>query len=86
MKHIFMDKKFKSVVLALILSFLLEGYIIFIENSNLFLEFSNHKFISLFSFKEFFVFLIFFLVIFYFLSDKNRRIKTLNFRGLSINP
>ena len=79
MKHKFRDKKFKSVVLALILSFLLEGYIIFIENSNFVFEFSNHDFITLFSFKEFFVFLIIFLVIFYFLIDKNRRIKTLNF-------
>lgn len=64
MNFIQMNKNLLNIVLAIILSALVESYITLIENANLIIEFSLHDFINLFSFKEFFVFLIVFLIVF----------------------
>lgn len=73
------DKKIINVFLSVILAILLECYIVLVENSNLVLEFSSHDFINLFSFKEFIIFLVIFLIISNILLDENKRIKSLNF-------
>ena len=67
------------ILLSLILSILVESYITLVENSNLVMNFSAHDFISLFSLKEFTLFLIFFIIIFYALYDENRRLKIFSF-------
>lgn len=72
-------KQILPIILSIVLSGLIEAYIVFVENSNLLLEFSKHDFVNLFSFKEFLIFFIIFLIIFYILFDKNRQIKALNF-------
>ena len=79
MKNIQKTKKMLNVILAIILSALIESYITVIENANLVVVFSFHYFINLFSFKEFFVFLIIFSIFFYILFDSNKRVKLLNF-------
>lgn len=78
MKNILEDKKY-IYILSLILSCLIEAYIVLIENENLVFNFSVHDFINLFSFKEFIIFFIIFLIIFYILFDKNRKVSVLNF-------
>lgn len=74
-------KKFMAlnICIAVILSAFIESYIILIENANLVVDFSTHDFINLFSFKEFFVFLIIFIIIFYLLSDSGKKVKLFNF-------
>ena len=74
-----MNKNLLNVVLAVILSVLIESYITLVENANLVVEFSLHDFINLFSLKEFFVFLIIFLIAFYILLDSSKKVKLLNF-------
>ena len=74
-----MNKNLLKVVLAVILSVLIESYITLVENANLVVEFSLHDFINLFSLKEFFVFLIIFLIAFYILLDSSKKVKLLNF-------
>lgn len=73
------DKRILNAILSIILAILLESYIVLIENANLFLEFSNHDFFNLFSVKEFLVFFVIFLIIFYILLDEAKRVKALNF-------
>ena len=72
-KHIYI------IILSIIVSTLLESYIVLVENSYLINEFSQHDFTALFSYKEFFIFLILFLIIFYILFDKDKKIKLINF-------
>lgn len=79
MKDYVMNKKRLNVFLSLILSFFVECYIVFIENSNLLFEFSLHDFIKLFSFKEYIVFLIIFIILFYVLFDEIKRNKAICF-------
>ena len=67
-KHIYI------IILSIIVSTLLESYIVLVENSYLINEFSQHDFTALFSYKEFFIFLILFLIIFYILFDKDKKI------------
>ncbi len=67
-----------NIILSIILSVLVECYVVLVENSNLIINFSN-DFFKLFSLKEFIVFFIVFFIIFYIFLDENRRNKTLNF-------
>ena len=81
---IFMIKNFKNqkvinVFLSVIMAILLECYIVLIETPNFVVEFSSHDFLNLFSFKEFLIFLVIFLIISNILLDENKRIKSLNF-------
>ena len=75
----FNNKRIINILLSVIFAILLECYIVLIENANLVLEFSKHDFLNLFSFKEFLVFLVIFLIVFYILLDETKRVKTLNF-------
>ena len=79
MKYVLRNQRAANIILSVILAVLLECYIVLVENSNLVFEFSIHDFIVLFSFKEFLVFFVIFLIVFYFIIDKNRRAKTLDF-------
>ena len=77
----FITKKSKilNVLLALILSFLVETYIVYIERSILISNFSLANFINYFSFKHYIMFLVIFLVIFYVLYDEDRKKMVLDF-------
>lgn len=79
MNEYFNKKFYLGIFLAVILSFLMESYIIFIEHNKLFYEFSNVKFISYFSIIEFIVILVIFLIIAYILSNEDINIKVFNF-------
>lgn len=63
---------------AIIISFLLESYILLVEHSILISEFLLSGFITYFSLKYFLIFIILFTIIFYIFSDENRKIKFLN--------
>lgn len=73
------NKSIIIIALSLVLSFLIEGYIIIIENQKLFFKFSFYKFFNLFSFKEFIILLIIFLIAFHIFFDNDKRNKLLNF-------
>lgn len=72
-------KIFKNVILSIFLSFFIESYIVLVENNNLIFNFSSFDFINLFSIKEFTLFFVFMMVIFYILFDKNKKIQLFNF-------
>ncbi|WP_042707322.1 DUF7657 domain-containing protein [Methanobrevibacter wolinii] len=62
-----------TIILSLVFSFLLEFYIILLENP------SKHNFLNLFSIKHFIIFLILFLIVFLIYFNKNLKSKTLSF-------
>ena len=72
-------KNVLNIIISITLSILVETYITLIENSYLINNYSNHDFIALFSYKEFIVFLITFLIIFYIIFDKDKKEKLFNF-------
>lgn len=80
-KIMFITKKSKilNVLLALILPFFVETYIVYVEHSTLISEFSLANFIKYFSFKHYLLFLVLFAVIFYILYDDARKKKVLDF-------
>jgi len=78
MKNIFVNEILK-IIISLILSFFIESYIVLVENANLLFKFSTHDFITLFSFKEFFVILLILLIIVHILSNPAKKTKALNF-------
>ena len=73
------NKLLVTIVISVLLSALVESYIVLVENANLLMNFSIIDFVNLFSLKEFVVFLIIFFIVFYILFDKTRKDKLLNF-------
>ena len=65
-------------VLTVILSFLLETYIVLVEQSKLIDEFTLSGFITYFSFKHFLIFLVLFSIVYYIFIDEERKTKFLN--------
>ncbi len=76
----FITKKSKilNVLLALILPFLLESYIVCVEHSNIISAFSLGNFLKYFSFKHYLMFLIIFAIILYIFYGETRKKKVLD--------
>ena len=76
----FITKKSKilNALLALILPFLLESYIVCVEHSNIISAFSLGNFLKYFSFKHYLMFLIIFAIILYIFYDETRKKKVLD--------
>ena len=66
-------------IIALIVSFSIESFIIFVEHSALVSGFSLSSFLNYFSFKHFLLLVIIFTVILYVLSDETLKNRTLSF-------
>lgn len=73
------NKNIFIIILSIITSIFLESYITLVENSYIFRGIDTGNFIKLFSFKEFLVFLVIFLIIYYILFDYEKRTKVFNF-------
>ena len=81
--HIHMNflktKNILNVILAILTSFFIESYITIVENNYLYKGIGTENFMTLFSFKEFILFLIIFLIIYYILFDADKRTKLFDF-------
>ena len=64
---------------VIIISFLVETYVLFVEQSKLISEFSFTNFFNYFSFKQFILFLVIFSIITYILSNEQLKNKSLTF-------
>ena len=77
-----MDLTKKNTILyalmTVILSFLLESYIVLVEQSKLIDHFTLSGFLTYFSFKHFLIFIVLFAVIFYIFTDNERKTKFLH--------
>ncbi len=68
-----------NVIISLLLSFLVETYVVLVENAKLITKFAIQEFINTFSIKKFVIFFIIFFIIFYILSDEKRKEKVFSF-------
>lgn len=68
-----------QLIFVIIISFLVETYVLFVEQSKLISEFSVTSFFNYFSFKQFIVFLVIFSIITYILSNEQLKNKSLAF-------
>ena len=73
------NKQVFNIFISLLLSILVESYVVLVENAKLVNNFSNMDFINLFSLKEFAVFFVIFFIILYILSDEKRKYNVFNF-------
>lgn len=73
------DKLKLNIIIPILLSLLVETYVVFIEHANLLTKFTIGGFFNAFSLKHYAVFLIIFFIIFYILFDEKRKHKALNF-------
>lgn len=80
LKNIFeRNKLLFNLVISILLAFLVEIYVVFVDHADLLINFSSQGFVNAFSTKEIGIFLIIFLIIFYILFDEKRKNKVLDF-------
>lgn len=77
--YLFKNKNTLTILLSIITSFFIESYITLVENSYIFEGIDTFNFIKLFSLKEFLVFLVIFLIVYYILFDNEKRTLVFDF-------